>query len=76
MHFLLAALIESSNELRPHTEMRGTYCKDYKGQQWSMHSFFFFHPDVEINCFHSWTTGTHAEIGLDPIWCMKQTPKP
>lgn len=53
MHFLLAVLGECSNELKPHTEMHGSRCKDQQ-RTTMVDAFgflfcFFFNSEVEIN---------------------------
>lgn len=48
MHFLLAMLVECSNELKPHRKCIILTARISKEQQWLMHSFFF-NFKVEIN---------------------------
>lgn len=61
MHFLLAALVQGSNELGPHAEMHGPslqgLAKDSSGFD-ALHSSFFPHSEVQMHCLPDGTTGT------------------
>lgn len=64
MHFVLAALIECANELKPRSQMQG--CPQQgssKDKRWRVWYFFLSILKLKsIICFHNWATGQEDKL--------------